>query len=179
MDDDTWRSAGLWDPDAPEADERRALLEYLSARGATLEQMAVAHRLGSLPGVAGELVIGIGTQPAILSLEEVAARYGIPVERVQRVLLAVGLPVGADTKVPEGLGSLMVAFEQGVALMGEEAILAFTRVLGAAAIMSLKPQWPCSTPSWVPEPGVKDRTSWPGPGCRKRPRLPSPRSPRR
>ncbi len=134
MDLNSWKSAGLWDPDAPEADERRALLEYLSERGATLEQMAAAHRTGSLPSVAGDLVMGMGTQQATLSLEEVAARYGVPVERVRRVLLAVGLPVAADTTVPEGLGSLMLAFEEGVALMGEEAILAFTRVLGAAAI---------------------------------------------
>ncbi len=132
VDDDSWMRAGLWDPDLPGADERRALLEYLSERGATLEQMVEAHRLGSLPGVAGELVMGTG--PATLSLDEVAARYGVPLERVQRVLLAVGLPVAPDSKVPEGVGSLILAFEQGVALMGEEAILAFTRVLGAAAI---------------------------------------------
>jgi hypothetical protein len=55
------------------------------------------------------------------------------VERVERVLLAVGLPVDADTKLPEYLIPLMSAFEQAVALMGEAAILAFTRVLGAAA----------------------------------------------
>jgi adenylate cyclase len=134
VDVDSWKSAGLWDPDAPDADERQALLAYLSGRGATLEQMATAHRSGSLPAVAGDLVMGMGTQQATLSLEEVAARYGVPVERVRRVLLAVGLPVATDSKVPEGLGSLMLAFEQGVALMGEEAILAFTRVLGAAAI---------------------------------------------
>jgi len=52
---------------------------------------------------------------------------------VQRVLLAAGLPMTADSKVPEDLGALMSAFEQGADLMGEEAILAFTRVLGAAA----------------------------------------------
>ncbi len=84
--------------------------------------------------MAGDLVMGMATQQATLSLEEVAARYGVPVERVRRVLLAVGLPVATDSTVPEGLGSLLLAFEQGVALMGEEAILAFTRVLGAAAI---------------------------------------------
>jgi adenylate cyclase len=96
-----------------------------------VEQMVEAHQLGALPGVAGELVLG--SPPATLSLEEVAARHGVPVQRVQRVLLAVGLPVDADSKLPEYLMPLMSAFEQGVALMGEEAILAFTRVLGAAA----------------------------------------------
>ncbi len=131
VDSDAWEAAGLWDPEAPGAEERRALLEYLTGRGATLQQMVEAHRLGGLPGVAGELALG--TPPATLSLEEVAARHGVPVQRVQRLLLAVGLPVDADSKLPEYLIPLMSAFEQGVALMGEEAILAFMRVLGASA----------------------------------------------
>ncbi len=130
-DSEAWEAAGLWDPAASGADERRALLEYLTERGATLEQMVEAYRLDGLPGVAGGLVLG--RPPATLSLEEVAARHGVSVQRVERVLLAVGLPVDADSKLPEYLIPLMSAFEQGVALMGEEAILAFMRVLGAAA----------------------------------------------
>jgi len=131
VDTDALEKAGLFSRDDPGAEERRALLEYLTARGATLEQMVEAHRLGRLPAVAGDLILGIG--PATLSAEEVAVRCRVPVERVQRVLLALGLPVAADTKLPEDFGSIMSAFEQGAALMGEEAILAFSRVLGAAA----------------------------------------------
>ena len=131
MDIGAWEESGLYRPNAPGADERRALLEYLTARGATLEQMVEAHRRGGLPVVAGDLVVG--TEPATLSVEELAARCGVSVERLQRVLLAMGLPLAPDTKLPGDLDSLMAAFEQGVALMGEDAILAFTRVLGAAA----------------------------------------------
>jgi class 3 adenylate cyclase len=50
------------------------------------------------------------------------------------VLLAAGIPAEPDTEVPAKTIDLMAAFEQGSALMGDEAILAFTRVLGAAAI---------------------------------------------
>jgi adenylate cyclase len=131
VDTKEWEAAGLYQPDDPGAAERRALLEYLTERGATLEQMVESHRLGSLPALAGDLVVGI--QPATLTLDEVAARCGLPVERVQRVLLAVGLPVADDAKLPEQITSILPAFEQGASLMGEEAILAFTRVLGAAA----------------------------------------------
>lgn len=131
VDTDSWEQAGIYFPDVPGADERRALLEYLAARGATLAQMVEAHRLGSLPAVAGDLVRGTGA--ATLSVDQMAARCGVPVERLLRVLLAVGLPVTADTKLPEDLCALMAAFEQGAVLMGEDAILAFTRVLGAAA----------------------------------------------
>jgi adenylate cyclase len=131
VDTDAWVKAGLYDPDAPEADERRSVLEFLTERGATIEQMVEAHRLGGLPALAGDLVVGV--ERWNMSMEELAGRSGIPVERLQRVLLAAGLPVDADTKLPEDLSELMAAFEQGALVMGEDAILAFTRVLGAAA----------------------------------------------
>jgi len=131
MDERRLEAAGLYAPAVPRATERRALLEYLTDRGATVEQMVEAHRLGNLPAVAGDLVRG--SDGTVLSVDEVAARCGIPVERVQRVLLATGLPVASDTELPAGLDRLITAFDQGAALMGEEGLLAFTRVLGAAA----------------------------------------------
>jgi adenylate cyclase len=128
---DGWEQSGLYRPEEDGAEERLALLEYLTQRGATLEQMMEAHHLGGLPGVAGDLVMR--SDAATISVGEVAARCGLTEQKVQRVLLAAGLPMTADSKVPEDLGALMSAFEQGADLMGEEAILAFTRVLGAAA----------------------------------------------
>src|ERR1700682_2720036 len=115
MDAERWEKAGLYESDAAGADECRALLEYLTVRGATVEQMVEAHRLGRLPAVAGDLVMG--TEPATLSLHELAVRAGVPVGRVQRVLLSLGLPVAADDKLPEDWVGLMAAFEQGAALM--------------------------------------------------------------
>ncbi|MGP0029629.1 MAG: adenylate cyclase regulatory domain-containing protein [Acidimicrobiales bacterium] len=131
MDTDAWEEAGLYDPDDPGAGERLDLLEYLTARGASLEQLREARRQDRLPAVAGDLVMG--TRPATLSVNEVAARSGVTVERLRRLLLSVGLPVDDDSLLPEGLETLIPAFEQGASLMGEDAILAFTRVLGASA----------------------------------------------
>jgi adenylate cyclase len=128
---DAWRTAGLYDPDDPGAPERLALLEYLTERGATIEQMVEAHRIGTLPAVAGDLVTQGRTD--MVSVADVAARTGLPASRVMRALLAAGIPARSETEVPADLSSFMAAFEQGAALMGEEAILAFTRVLGAAA----------------------------------------------
>jgi adenylate cyclase len=128
---DAWRDAGLYDPQAPGSTERLALLEYLTEHGATVEQMVRAHRLGTLPGVAGDLVTQGRT--AMITVADVAARTGLPSSRVMRALLAAGIPAGGGTEVPGDLTSFMAAFEQGAALLGEEAILAFTRVLGAAA----------------------------------------------
>jgi adenylate cyclase len=127
-----WERAGLYDPNDDNADERRALLEYLTERGATLEQLVEAHEYGSLPGVASDLVIR--GKNALVPVTEVAARSGMSLERVLRVLVASGLPVAADSMVPEKSVELLSVFQMGSELMGDEAILAFTRVLGAAAI---------------------------------------------
>ena len=127
-----WEAAGLYDPDAPEADDRLALLEYLSDRGATLEQMVEAHRLGSLPAVAGELATE-ADEPQV-TVKEIAELSGIEVPRVLRALLAAGIPATPDMEVPADLVEFMAAFEQGSALMGDDPILAFTRVMGASAI---------------------------------------------
>jgi len=128
---EAWHAAGLYDPHDPGAAERLALLEFLTERGATMEQMVEAHRLGTLPGVAGRLVTQ-GSE-GVVTVDEVAARAGVAASRVMRTLLAGGIPAGHETEVAANLVSLMTAFEQGAALMGEEATLAFTRVLGAAA----------------------------------------------
>ena len=132
MDTGPWERAGLYDPNDPNADERLALLQFLSERGATIDQMVEAHRQGSLPAVASDIVVR--GDDRLVSVKEVAARSGISLERVLRVLLSTGLPVEADTEVSEHVIDLLSAFETGSELMGDEAILAFTRVLGAAAI---------------------------------------------
>jgi adenylate cyclase len=130
--DADWERAGLYDPADPQAEERRALLEFLTRRGATIEQMVEAHAMGALPAVAGDLVVrksAITIPPKVI-----AERHGVSVARVLRVLQAAGIPATEDVEVSEDLAGLMSAFEQGAALMGEEPILAFTRVLGASAM---------------------------------------------
>ncbi len=130
MDVRSWEEAGLYDPSSPRAADRLALLEYLTERGATLAQMVDAHATGTLPGLAGDLVTQ-GTPMATVT--EIAARSGQPLPLVLRALLAAGIPAQADTEVPESVSVFLDAFEQGAAVMGEEATLAFIRVLGAAA----------------------------------------------
>ncbi|HXW38934.1 MAG TPA: hypothetical protein VEJ44_04505, partial [Acidimicrobiales bacterium] len=130
MDTSAWEEAGLYDPASPEAEERLTLLEYLTARGASIEQMAEAAAFGALPGVAGDLVRG---PDPYVTVEELAARCGASPEMVRRVLLAAGLQVTEGGRVPQYLDALISAFVQGAALMGENAILAFTRVIGSAA----------------------------------------------
>ena len=132
MDAELWEQVGLYDPLDPDSAERLALLDYLTERGATIEQMVEAHRNGMLPGVAGDLVTQGKTPMA--KVRDIAAESGVSLPRVLRALLAAGIPADPDTEVPAELVRLMEAFEQGAELMGDEAILAFTRVLGGTAI---------------------------------------------
>jgi adenylate cyclase len=127
-----WERAGLYDPAEPNARERLALLKYLTTRGATIAQMVAAHQVGSLPGVAGDLVTQRSS--TLVPLEEIARRSGVELPRVRRALLAAGIPTASDSRVSVDLVGLMEAFETGAELMGEDAILAFTRVLGASAM---------------------------------------------
>lgn len=126
-----WADAGLLDTDASEEPDRLALLEYLTARGATIEQMVEAHAIGNLPGVASDLVIERNAPTA--TVRDVAASADVPIQTVLRALLAAGVPAEPDTEVPAELTGFLDAFKEGAALMGDEAILAFIRVLGAAA----------------------------------------------
>ncbi len=132
MDAELWERVGLYDPLDPASAERLALLEYLTERGATIEQMVEAHRMKTLPGVAGNLVTQ-GKTP-LAKVRDIAAESGVALPRVLRALLAAGIPADPDTEVPAELVRLMEAFEQGADLMGDEATLAFTRVLGGAAM---------------------------------------------
>src|SRR5256885_13956122 len=52
-----FEAAGLYDPAAPGAADRLALLEWLVAQGATPEQMVEAQRHRSPPGLAGDLIL--------------------------------------------------------------------------------------------------------------------------
>jgi adenylate cyclase len=126
-----WVHAGLYDPAADGAADRLAVLRHLVDRGATLDQLVEAHELGSLPAVGGDLVRSWSA--AREPLADLAARAGVSIELAERVLLAAGLPTGPEADAPERLVVLLEAFASGAALLGEEAVLAFTRVLGAAA----------------------------------------------
>jgi class 3 adenylate cyclase len=132
MDTSAWEAAGLYDPKASDANEQLALLAYLTERGATIDQMVEADRLSGLPGLAGQLLWQRVIPP--LSVSELAARGGATVEMVQRILLAAGLPVDAKSELPADLVALVSAFVRGAAIMGEGPLMAFTRVLGSAAI---------------------------------------------
>ena len=68
----------------------------------------------------------------LIPLAEVAERAGTSEERIRRLLLAEGMPVDEGTLLPAFVVDDAQAFEMGMALFGDEATLAFTRVMGAS-----------------------------------------------
>jgi adenylate cyclase len=130
MDVDRLRAAGLYDPDWPTASDRLALLEYLEERGATVAQMVEADADGVLPALSSYLAAFAPVER--IPLAEVATRSGTTVEAIRRLFLAQGLPVDDASVVPTYVVDDVAAFEIGMSLFGEEATLAFTRVVGAS-----------------------------------------------
>ncbi len=126
-----FEAAGLYDPAAPNAVDRLALLEWLVAHGATLDQMVRAQRETSLDGLGADLAL---YPPDGLTLAEVAARIDVTPERIEEIRFAAGLPpVDPDARIftPEDAAGFATT-AAGAALLGAEATRRFSRVAGSA-----------------------------------------------
>jgi hypothetical protein len=112
-----FQAAGLYDPAAPDAAKRLALLEWLVERGASVEQMVRAVRTGTLLDVAGELGRAPGRR---LTLAEAAAVTGMSAERIEAIRFAVGLPRAAadEPVVGEEEARSFEVFRYGEELFG-------------------------------------------------------------
>jgi adenylate cyclase len=92
--------------------------------------MVQADADGVLPALSSYLAAFAPVEQ--LSLDEVAARSGATVDRIKRLLLAEGLPVDETRPLPAFVVDDARAFALGTSLFGDEATLAFTRVMGAS-----------------------------------------------
>ena len=132
MDWDALTAAGLYDPDAADAADRRALLEFLDAEGCTLGEMVAAHARGRLFGLAGDRKVRPGRDE--LTLREAAALTGIDLALVERLWRAYGFPlVDADTKVASRADvETFPLFSTLAAVVGEDTALDLARVAAAS-----------------------------------------------
>jgi adenylate cyclase len=126
-----FETAGLYDPREPNAAERLALLEWLTARGVTREQLVRAHGQGLLTALAGMVALRPGLR---LTLADVAKRAGIPTTRVEEIRFAAGLsPVDPAERVfSEEDAETFAIFAVGAAQFGELPLRRFVRVMGSA-----------------------------------------------
>src|SRR5262249_58738509 len=124
-------AAGLYAPHAPNAAERLALLEWLAARGARLEQMVRAHAEGWLDGLGADLALHPGQD---VTLAEIAQQAGLTPERVEEIRLAAGLaPVDPDERLfsaDDALG--FASFAPAAQVFGEQAARRFSRIAGSS-----------------------------------------------
>jgi class 3 adenylate cyclase len=124
--------AGLYDPTAPRAAERRELLEFLVGEGCSVEEMQIAHSRGRLFALAGDR--RIRPLVGLLSLREAAARLEVEPSVLVRVWRTLGLPDnGVDAPLlteadVEALGTYLDVRT----FLGENTALAVARVVGSA-----------------------------------------------
>lgn len=126
-----YERAGLFDPAAPAAGDRRELLEWLAARGTTIEQMERSASLGSLTSAAGDARIRPG---APITLDELCERTGLAAHQVHSILEAAGAsaPLGEDQAFVESDIETFQMFAAGVGLFETEPLLDLVRVMGSA-----------------------------------------------
>jgi class 3 adenylate cyclase len=126
VDEGAFVDAGLYDPAAPAAADRLALLRHLTELGFTVEEMATADQDGRLTALAVERMVAGGTG---MTLAEVASRSGVAPQLLERAQRALGLP---PIDGPFYDAQATATFAAAAAFFGEDEALQFTRVLGSA-----------------------------------------------
>jgi adenylate cyclase len=131
VDAEAFEAAGLYDPGTPKAAERLELLTWLSEQGIGLDELVDAASRSRLTGFAGDLVIRPGAR---LTLGDVTERSGLAAPRVGQIRSAAGLPIPSPEAAvfTDRDVDLFAAFELGVSLFGEAAMLQLMRVVGSS-----------------------------------------------
>jgi adenylate cyclase len=126
-DADELERAGLYDPHAPDAQDRLELIRYVLSRGATLEEMARATNLG-------EVALDMTLRPrGPLPLREVAASSGLDWPATLRLMTAIGLSTDPDFPVTaDEAAAVRLLAGASNDLLGEDATLQLARVTGNA-----------------------------------------------
>jgi adenylate cyclase len=125
-------AAGLYDPDSPTAGERLDLLRYLVEHGATFDDLVRFGREGRLPSLGGFLRRRRGR--TLLTPRAVSEQGPFDLDAMARVWRASGFPAFDPDELlltAEDVETFR-AFVAGTELFGEDILLQFTRVLGAA-----------------------------------------------
>ncbi|MCU0269545.1 MAG: adenylate/guanylate cyclase domain-containing protein [Acidimicrobiales bacterium] len=126
-----FREVGLYDPAAPGASDRLALLTYLDGLGVPLEAMAAADNDDELAALASDQLL----RPAgELTLAELAARLGEPVDDVTYRIRATGLPVPApdERAFSEQDVALHRSLTPALELLEPDAAYQVLRVIGSS-----------------------------------------------
>ncbi len=123
---------GLYDPDAPDAEERLGLIELSLDHGATYDDIREGIEERRLHAVAAELVIAPGTER--LTLDAVIARSGVEPAFARRVWRALGfVEPGPDAAVCSDADVGLLRFYQLASeAFGPDPALSLARTAGAS-----------------------------------------------
>jgi adenylate cyclase len=125
-----WATLGFYNPAAPGSEDRLAALRFLTARGATAEDLRRGIVEDSLPSLPSELR---RRQPR-MSLRQGAERSDTPLSVAEQIAQAAGFVV-ADPDEEQFLTNDVEMFRLGAAgieMFGLESTLQFARVAAAA-----------------------------------------------
>lgn len=124
--------AGLYDPDAPDAEDRVALLQLNAQHGVTIDEMVDADREGRLSLLAGEHV-NLGDERR-LSLREVSEWTGEDPELLISIWRAGGFAVPDldEPMVTESSLEVLELFRTAAGIYGEDLTLQIARVIGSS-----------------------------------------------
>lgn len=127
-------AAGLFDPNAVDAPQRLALLDYLLDLGATIDDL-IATNPGELPLLAS--TIALWGDRRRLTLAEIAAAAAVEPALIARTWRAAGFPDPRDDPDSQIFSlqdvEILAIIRAGIELLGEEVTIQMARVLGAAA----------------------------------------------
>lgn len=129
---DALQRAGLYDPGAPDAEERLALLQLNAQHGITIGEMIEADREGRLSLLAGERV-NLGDERR-LSLREVSEKTGEDTELLVSIWRAAGfaVPDPDEPMVAESSVEVLELFRTAAGIYGEDITLQLARVIGSS-----------------------------------------------
>jgi adenylate cyclase len=125
-------AAGLYDPDAPDAQEQLHHLRVIAVRGGTVEDMLAAKRRGAIDRLAAELLfLPPGPRYTVVELAE---RAGVDVEVARELRRACGLPEvdDDDPRFTDGDVRVVQAVEAAAALFGRPATVQLLRVTASS-----------------------------------------------
>jgi adenylate cyclase len=129
-DDAAWIEAGLYEPDAPSATQRRELLEWLAEQGIGIDEMVKAEADGQLASLAGDRSLRPGRT---MTIEEIAEACGMTPQLVHDVRAASGL-ASNDDAIPfrEDDLAMFHLFASSAGFFSKDELLHLVRVMGTS-----------------------------------------------
>ena len=119
--------------DHRDANDVRALVEYVIELGATTDEIVASAVLESL----GPMALDFSIRPTgeTMSLDEFASTSGLDARLVRDLWVALGLPENPPMPFPvtPDLGDALRVLDFLIEPFGEEAVLGFARVIGSSA----------------------------------------------